>query len=156
MDYKTMNNFQQIFVLGFAVINTLIFLKAFHEVKHKQNPFGLTYPLVFIGSFVWGDAVIFGLFWTLASLVTWWLKDWNLFLLIVSLFWVVRSLGETIYWLNQQFSSLNRNPIQALPLIHIFHNDSIWFVYQIIWQCTTVISVIFSIYFAWAWLGHLT
>jgi len=48
--------------------------------------------------FVWGDAVIFGLFWTVALIVAWVLKDWYLFLLIVSVFWVVRSLGETIYF----------------------------------------------------------
>lgn len=147
-----MNSFYQIFVLVYALFNFLIFLKGFYESKYKKNAYGLTRPLFFMGAFVWGDAVIFGLFWTISSLVAWILKDWYLFILIVSVFWVIRSLGETIYWFNQQFSTIDRNPIKSLPWHSIFHNDSIWFIHQIIWQCVTVISIIFSIYFSYLWL----
>lgn len=147
-----MNFWQEIFLQLYAIFNFLIFLKGFYESKYKQNAYGLTRPLLFIGAFVWGDAVIFGLFWAILSLLVLMLRDWNLFLLVVSIFWLVRSLGETVYWLNQQFSSLNRNPIKKLPWHSIFHNDSVWFIHQIIWQCVTVVSVVFSIYFASLWL----
>jgi hypothetical protein len=85
-------------------------------------------------------------------LVTWWLNDWLLFWLIVSVFWAVRSWGETIYWLNQQFSTIERNPPKKHILYPIFHNDSVWFVHQIIWQCVTVISIVVSLYFGRLWL----
>ena len=150
-----MKLWQQTFIFIYAFFNLLVFLKGFYETKYKKNAYGLTRPLLFVGIFVWGDAVIFGLFWLLSSIVTLLLKDWYLFLLIISVFWVVRSLGETIYWFNQQFSSLNRNPVKNLPWNSIFHNDSVWFIHQIIWQCVTVISVIFSIYFAASWLQNL-
>ena len=143
---------QQLFLLAFAIFNLLIFFKGFYESKYKQNAFGLTRPLVFIGVFVWADAVVFSPFWIVTSLVTYLLKDWYLFLLTTSIFWVVRSLGEVIYWLNQQFSTLKRNPIENLPWQSIFHNDSVWFVHQIIWQCVMVISLVLSIYFAKFWL----
>jgi len=151
-----MNNWQQTFVGLYAFFNFLIFLKGFHESKYKKNAYGLTRPLVFIGAFVWGDAVIFGLFWLILSIITLLLKDWYLFLLFTSVFWVVRSFGEIIYWLNQQFSTLNRNSIKNLPWNSIFHNDSVWFIHQIIWQCVMVVSIILSIYFAWLWLGSFS
>lgn len=143
---------QHLFLLAFALFNLLVSLKGFYESKHKKNAFGLTRPLVIIGVFVWADAVVFGPFWTAASLLAFVLQDWYLFLLITSIFWVVRSLGEVIYWLDQQFSTLKRNPIENLPWQSIFHNDSVWFVHQIIWQCVMVISLVLTIYFSHMWL----
>ncbi len=147
-----MNSIQTIFLLLFTLLNCGLLLKSFHECKTCKNAFGLTRPLFFIGAFVWADVVVFSTFWVLVSAATLLLKSWNLFLLITSLFWVVRSFGEIIYWFNQQFSTINRNPIETLPFKSVFHNDSIWFVHQIFWQCVMVISLVSSIYFAAAWL----
>ena len=133
-------------------LNLYVFLKGFYEVKYKKNPFGLTRSLFFLGIFVWGDAVIFGAFWMIVSIVIFLLKNWYLFFLIISVFWTIRSFGEIIYWLNQQFSSINRNLPETLIGKNIFPKDSIWFVYQIFWQCVAVISIIFSIYFSYQWL----
>ena len=83
------------------------------------------------------------------------LNDWILFLLILSVFWLVRSLGETIYWLNQQFSKINRNPPKKFWTFKFFPQDSLWFIHQIFWQCIAVISIIFTIYFAKIWLTFL-
>ncbi len=150
-----MTFWQNVVVFIYASVNFVVFLKGFYESKYKKNAYGLTPFLQFLGIFAWGDAVVFGLFWMISSTVTLFLKDWYLFLLIVSVFWVVRSIGETIYWFNQQFSSKTYewNKPENLPWHSIFHNDSVWYVHQIIWQCTTVASVIFSIYFANLWLG---
>ena len=150
-----MNSAQQAFLLFFASMSFFYCVRGLVESQKKKNAFGLTPYLLPLGAFVWADAVIFGLFWTLVSLAALFLQDWYLFLLIVSIFWVVRSLGETIYWFNQQFSTVNRNPIENLLGKHIFHNDSIWFVYQIAWQCVTAISTVSSIYFAWMWIQTL-
>ena len=150
-----MQLWQQIFLLVFAFFNFLIFFKGFYQSKYRKNAFTCTYGLFFLGIFVWGDAVIFGLFWSISSLIAFIFQDWYLFLLITSVFWIVRSLGETIYWLNQQFSSLNRNPVKNLLGHSIFYNDSIWFIYQIFWQSINVISIIPSIYLANLWLKNL-
>lgn len=141
--------------LVFAFVNFLIFLKAFHECKNRNNPFGLTRWLTPLGSFVWGDALIFSLFWICVSLVSWFLNNWFFFGLAGSVFWVVRAFGEAIYWFNQQFSTIGRNPPESLPGFSFFKNDSIWFIHQIVWQCTTVIAIIASIYFAHGWLKTL-
>ncbi len=108
--------------------------------------------LLFIGAFVWADAVVLGLFWSLSTLLILIFQDWLLFWLIVSVFWMVRSFGEIIYWLNQQFSSKNRNPPQKFWLYKFFPNDSVWFVIQVYWQCILVVSLIASVYFFSTWL----
>lgn len=141
--------------LFFSIANGVIFLKALHECKSKNNPFGLTRWLAPIGAFVWGDAVVFSIFWLLVSLVCWWFNDALLFWLIVSVFWAVRSLGETTYWFNQQFSTIEREPPKSLIGFSIFKNNSIWFVHQIVWQCVAVVAIIASVYFGHAWLNSL-
>lgn len=135
-----------------ALYNLFSFLLGYRQCKFRKNAYGLTPFFYFNGSFVWGDAVVFGVFWLLVSIGIALIKDWVLFLLIVSLFWVVRSLGETMYWFNEQFAPNHRNPHHALPRFGIFHDDAIWFIYQVTAQCITVISLIFSLYFATVWL----
>lgn len=135
-----------------AAVSFFSFIKGIVESK-KGNAYKLTPYLIPLGIIAWGDAVVFGLFWLLVSLVCYLLNDWILFLLIVSAFWFVRSLGETIYWFIQQFSGKvpESNKPENLLFHSIFKNDSVWFVYQIIWQCLTVISIIAILYFARLW-----
>lgn len=142
-------------ILLFFFFNYIVFVKGLYESVVKKNVFGLTRPLFFLGMFVWGDAIIVGFFWCLMSLVCFLLKDWPLFLLITSVFWLVRSLGEILYWINQQFAQINRNPPETLIGYTWFKNDSIWFIYQLVWQCVLVISIISTIYFANIWIKTL-
>lgn len=144
----------QVFFLVFALFNALSFAQAFYQTKNKKNPFGLTPHLNWQGSFVWADAVVFSIFWFLSALIGLF-HGTTVFLLILSLFWTIRSLGETIYWFNQQFSTIERNPPESLAFHDIFHNDSIWFVYQIFWQCVNVFTILATIYFAHAWIQTL-
>jgi len=147
-----MRTWQQLFLLLFATLSLLVSIKGFYESKYKKNAYGLTPVLFLLGIFVWGDAVVFGLFWFFSSIVSIITKDWVLFLLIISTFWLVRSFGETVYWLNQQFSSIDRNPPKKMLGYSIFQNDSIWFIYQILHQVIAILSMIFTIYFANLWL----
>ncbi len=123
--------------------------------SRKGNAYGFCYAYYIVGAFVWADAIVFGLFWTLTSLALLILNSWVLTELTFSIFWVVRSLGETIYWFLQQFSTVNRNPPERLHMYHIFKNDAMWFVIQIFWQCITVISILFSLYFGTLWIQTL-
>ncbi|OGM09470.1 hypothetical protein A2159_00875 [Candidatus Woesebacteria bacterium RBG_13_34_9] len=146
---------QKITVIIWGIISLVLFIKGLHESKNKRNVYGLTPYLLPWGIFVWGDAVIFGFFWFLISISCLILNNWILFLLIISVFWVVRSYGETIYWFNQQFSKINRNPPKILLFYKYFHNDSVWFIYQIIWQCVTAVSIITAIYLSHLWLKSI-
>ena len=142
---------QKFLLILLAVYSIVGFIKGLRESKNKKNPFGETKFFTPLGAFVWGDMVIFGVFWWLISLVILYLNDWILFLLIFSVFWTVRSFGETTYWFLQQFSVVNRNPPEKFWHFKIFKNDSVWFVNQIFWQCVTTVSLISTIYLAKIW-----
>jgi hypothetical protein len=149
-------NIQFEIVLIFGILSFLILLKGTQETYIKKNPYGLVRPLIFWGVFVWGDAVIIGFFWSIISLFILFLKDWYLFLLVISVFWTIRSLGETFYWLNQQFTSVNnKNPVQNLKLGFLFHSDAVWFANQVIWQCVSVIFFILTLISSKLWLSGL-
>jgi hypothetical protein len=141
----------QIILIIFTLFNFLLFLKAYQKCKNK-NSYQLTKSLFWLGMFVWGDALIFSLFWMTASIASIVIGNLYLFCLIVSLFWVVRSLGETIYWFNQQFSTVRREPPEKVEFYSFVKNDSVWFIQQIKDQCITVVSLVASIYFAHMWL----
>ncbi len=140
-------------VFGFTALGG--FFWSFYQCRYKKNPFGQSYFFVFFGAFVYADLVVFGLFWAAISAITFFLQDFLLFLFIYALFWLVRSIGEAQYWFLQQFSSVNRNPVERFRLRKIFHNDSVWFVYQIYWQCLTVLSLVASVYLGVLWAMSL-
>lgn len=140
-----MNIVQSSIVIAFGLVSLFAFIKGCYQVFKKGNPFGEPFILFWLGIFVWGDAVVLGFFWTSVSVTCLLVQNWIMFWLTVSVFWIVRSLGEVIYWINQQFSTIVRNPPQTLIGYHWFKNDSIWFVYQIIWQCILVIAIIATI-----------
>ena len=117
-----------------------------------NKAFTPTLPLYVMGIFVWGDAVMIGFFGSMLALVTLVVADWYLFLLGIMVFWLVRSAGETIYWLNQQFSTLRRNPPEDLRGFGLSKDESLWFIYQTAWQCLTVVFAILSVYLGWIWL----
>ncbi len=137
----------QIIISIFGLISLLVAFKGILELSTKKNHFKKTRFLFWLGIFVWGDAVILGIFWFLVSLICILLSDWIIFFLVVSIFWVIRSFGEIIYWINQQFSPVNRNPPKNLFGYILFNNESIWYAYQVFWQCIMVIAIICSIYF---------
>lgn len=146
--------YQEGIIILFAIINLILFIKGYVETKKRKNAYKLVPYIFFLfGIFAWGDAIVFGIFWIIVSVVSLALNDWILFLLIFFVFWVVRSLGETLYWFLQQFSVITRQAPKTLPGFRIYHNDSVWFACQIVCQCITVVSLIVSIYLLHIWLG---
>lgn len=143
-------------LLIILVINVFTFLKALQASKDKKlilaKPYSICEPF---GSFVWADHVLFGPFWVLISLVTFFLHDVILFGLIFAIFWVVRSLGEMLYWFFQQFSPRVGNEPEKFWINRHVPGEAVWFMHQIFWQCVAVISLIFSIFLAHAWLQEL-
>ncbi len=146
---------QYIFLLTFLVTNLALTIKAYFECKYKKNAFKDTPFLFPLGSFVWADQLVFGLLWSGIASFSLLTSNWLTFLLATSLFWLTRSVGETIYWLNQQFSTVKRNPPEKYFLFKVFHNDSVWFVYQIFWQCIAVVTILTSLYLGKRWLASI-
>lgn len=153
-----MNLWQLSIVSLYGIIAFVSFVTGFRACYYRNKAYEETpiYGLLYT-AFVRADTVIFGLFWALACLITIILSDFLLFLLVLSLFWLVRSIGETLYWFFQQFTPRPGNDPAKFKLHYkIFKNDSVWFVHQIYWQCFTVITTITTIYIANAWLKSLS
>ncbi len=134
--------------LAFIAFITSIYACAFKKKAYQDTPL---WGLLFTG-FVQADNVYIGFFWVCVSLVTLVLNDWLLFLLILSYFWLVRSVGETLYWFLQQFHPRGGNPPEKFWIHKVVKNDSVWFMNQIYWQLMTVITIIASLYITHIWL----
>ena len=146
-----MTTWQQLILLVFSIYSFMGIILGYLECR-KKNAFNESNWFIPLGAWVWGDVFVFGVFWSLVSAFILIRQDWILILLITSVFWTIRSLGEVSYWIHQQFSVIERNPPKNLRFYSLFKNDSIWFVYQIVWQCVAVISIIFVLYFTEVWL----
>lgn len=141
-----MELWQKILISTYAGFSLIIFFISIYESVKKKNNYRLTPLLFFMGIFVCGDGIIFGFFWFLVSLISLKINSWIFFLLIISVFWLVRSWGESTYWIQQQFSTINRNPPEKLFGYRFFKNNSIWFIYQTLWQVITIVSILVTIY----------
>lgn len=147
-----MNLWQGSVLIIIALYSILSFILGLRQVYFRKNPYGLTPQFYLLGGFVWTDTIVFGLFFLLVSLVSLITHNFILFCLIYSVFWVVRSLGEQIYWFIEQFTHKHRNKPETLLGHKFFPEDSIWITYQIFWQCVSVVSIIASVYFFAKWL----
>ena len=138
-----MNTFTNIFLAAFFFFFATAFLLG---VKRKNNPFGLAKWFLPLGVFVWIDSVVFGLFFAITSLLCLFFQQWILFLLIVSVFWTIRAIGEQVYWFLEQFAHTHRNAPHTLWPTRWFKGEETWIVMQTTWQCVTVIGVISSVW----------
>lgn len=139
-----MNYIERLVVILYGIISLVAFIKGLKETKFNNNPYGLT-PFGLLGIFVWGDAVIIGLFWMLACVFVLLVGKWSIGLLVISLFWVVRSFGEIIYWLLQQFAVKKRDEAQTVPGHSFFPGESVWFAQQVWWQMVLVVSLLATV-----------
>lgn len=142
---------QSIVVICYSVVSFIAFGLGIYNSITKRNPFGPTTLLTWLGIFVWGDALVIGLFWFLSALAALVMQSWVIFLLIISVFWVIRSVGETMYWLHQQFDKSSKY-YEKVPGYGLIKSNAILFVYQIYWQCITVVSVIATMLLVREWL----
>lgn len=147
-----MNELQTFFVGLWGVYASTAFFQGIRQVRDKNNPYGLCKHYTPLGAFVWADAVVFGAFFAIVSVITFLLSDFILFLLVLSLFWAIRSLGEQMYWFLEQFATNHKNPEHTLWFSKYFKRNSSWIAMQVYWQCISVISIITTVYLFTLWL----
>lgn len=141
-------------VVTYSIFAFLFGIKGWYESYFKKNPYGQYVWLNLWGAFVWADAAILCIFWAIAGAVILCINNWNLFLLLFSAFWLIRSLGETLYWFLTQFSTLNKDPAERFFLHTLFPNEVVFFINQMLWQCVSIVSLISTIYFAYKWVHY--
>ena len=128
-----------------GAVGVLAAIFAIGGIVKIDKPYIRFWPLNVIGGFVWGDAIIFGTFWLVASILSLCLQNWFLFELIFLCFWLIRSAGETLYWFLQQFSVAKREPPEKIWFYKYIKSDAVWFIFQIWWQCICVVSLVLII-----------
>ena len=101
------------------------------------------------GAFVWGDLLVFSLLWFVISIILLKLNSQKFFWIALYSFWLIRSLGEAIYWFLAQF-----NP-HTVPWPTFFARTGIfssltdlevYVAFQVFWQSLAVLSLIGLIY----------
>lgn len=139
----------------FGILSLAVFFIGLQKTIRQNQSFQTTPYLLWMGIFVWADAIVIAPFWIVSSLASFIFEDWILFCLLASLFWVVRALGETVYWIQEQFAATHRNEPKSLAGEKMFRGELIWVIYQLIWQCICVAAVLCSIYFGYLWVSSL-
>jgi len=131
------------------------FASLFFGLRNRKNPFGISKIFSPLGSFVWADNAIFGMFFLLTSIFCLFFQEWILFWFLFSVFWAVRSLGEQVYWFLEQFAVTHRNKPSTLWPYAIFKGEETWVIMQIFWQCVAVVAIISSVFFGYLWIQTL-
>lgn len=88
-----------------------LFLISFKKIYNSKNRFGFIYFWGFIfGAFVWEDLLLISLFSLAVTILTIFLRDLRIGLLIFLIYWIVRPAGETLYFFMQQFLRPDHSP----------------------------------------------
>lgn len=134
---------QQVLLLFFLLYAMLGFCVSMWHLYKNHNFFGLCQWLLPFGAFVWIDGVILCAFWIVFLGIALFLSSWRFILFVYSVFWVVRSLGEIVYWIHEQFATNHRNPPHTLGFAYkLFPNQSVWIAMQLFWQIVLVVSIL--------------
>ncbi len=145
-------NLLNLFLCLYALLSLVLFLISFSRIKNaafRENPW-----LNVIGAFVWVDVPVFSLLVT-TIVVFYFLTNQSVYFLATAfcVFWSVRSYGEIIYWMHEQFAHPKRNNLETHPLYKFFQPDSLLVVFQTFWQAIFVLSILASLLYASKWLG---
>jgi hypothetical protein len=140
-------------VFLYLLLAVVALIQSVMRVRQNQS-YSLATPFQFLGIYVWGDALLIAPYWLGTSLISLFLNDWLFFLLTISLFWVVRGFGETIYWLNQQFSPILREPPEKFWHYQFVKDDSVWFMYQVFSQIITITALLVTLLLLKQWFSN--
>ena len=141
-----MNNFHFSFLPILSSVSLLVSIFGAYQIHDKRKQFTETKLLSIVGIFVWADAPIIGLFWALVSAISIYSNSTRIFIILFFLFWIVRSQGEVVYWLNEQFAQTKRNKPECLLGNRFCKGESIYIMYQLYWQCVCVFSLFGLLY----------
>ncbi|MFZ1721929.1 MAG: hypothetical protein WAU07_05495 [Microgenomates group bacterium] len=131
------SEFSALLLLMYAILATAT---GYQNTIKNRNPYGHAFWFLPLGVFVWGDALVLGIFWAIVAGGLWFWGTWQVLAAIFLLFWLIRSLGEVQYWMLVQFSTLKREPPENHFLFPFIKSDAVWFINQVIWQCVAVLA----------------
>lgn len=138
----------QLFLTALGILFFALFYFSFRKVRNSGEVFGMIYHWMFwMGSFVWEDLMIFSLYHGLATALALIFQDVRIFVLMIGVFWVIRSAGEAIYFFLQQFHLPQHYPHQLndffAPIRKIFgpiSDQKSYIILQVIHQSNAMIA----------------
>jgi len=105
------------------------------------------------GAFVWEDMLVFGFLHFLISAISIYFDNSQIWLIGFLVFWIIRSLGETLYFFLQQFIEPKHHPHEIHNHFMALHrilgdisDQKAFILVQIFMQSITVLSTLALIY----------
>ncbi|MDH5533039.1 MAG: hypothetical protein OEX81_01265 [Candidatus Pacebacteria bacterium] len=140
-----------LFSLG--LIFVLYFLVSWSKVYNSKDSLEFVYQWAsFIGAFVWEDLLVFSLLHLIFVIITWISHDLRVGLLLIGIFWSVRSSGEALYFFLQQFHRPKHHPHNLeghlksfKPFLGEISQQKGYILMQITHQSVVVISISLTI-----------
>ena len=138
-------------IIFWIVLNLLLLILSFCKVRNSGEEVTFitwAYPL---GAFIWEDLLVFSFYNILASVIILILKDLRYILVFPLFFWLIRSLGETLYWFLLQFNQPAIYPHSEYDwdkggwvkyLFGDLSDQKYFIIYQIGWQVVSVMCLV--------------
>ena len=108
-------------ILIFGLIHLLLSCIAFFHIRNSDDKIGFVYRCAFLlGDFIWEDVFVFSGFTFLVAMFLLVVHDIRFGLVIFAIFWIVRCMGETLYFFFQQFHKPTHFPHAIGPQLGEF------------------------------------
>lgn len=147
-------------VIGiFAVLFLFFALLSLKKVHNSKDRVQFIYHWGwFIGAFVWEDLFIFSVLGVFITSMVLLLRDIRIAYLSFTVFWIVRSAGETLYFFLEQFTKDKMYPHVLTHHFAILRNifgeisdQKCFIIMQIAFQTILVCSIVSTIYILLNW-----
>lgn len=143
----------------FGLLFILLFALSWKQVHSSGDSYGFIYRWAFwLGSFVWEDVLVFSAYHSLIVLFTYLSHDLRVGLLMIAVFWAVRSAGEALYFFLQQFHQPKHAPHhisdhlnQIRRFLGPIADQKAYIIMQIIHQSLTMLAITGAILLALYW-----
>lgn len=142
-----------------AILHLILCLISFSKIRKSNKTVYFIYQWASVfGAFVWEDLLIFSLFNLLTVLIVILFHDLRPGLVLIMLFWIIRSAGESIYFMLQQFIEPKHHPHEIDAHFTLLRNilgdiskQQCFIIMQVIHQVNVVIWLagLFFIFLNW-------
>lgn len=130
-----------LFILVSFLAALVISLYSWHKVKNDQFYSDVPQPLLAIGIYVWGDGLVIGPFWLVATLF--WailaISPLNIVRFYL-LFLIIRSTYEVMYWINHQMFERDYVP-PLFRKVEWLNAEQHGILYQLLHMCLIVLAI---------------
>lgn len=98
-------------VLIWVALHAILLILSYRKIRGSRQNIAFIYRwAMFFGAFVWEDLLVFSALNVAGALIVLATRDIRIGLVLLGIFWVVRSTGEAAYFMLQQFLQPKHHP----------------------------------------------